>query len=128
MRGTGLGSTLPAAFGLALLGLQAAGAASLPTDVGTCSETAIEEIGTRLGTPDSGSVVSFVNGVQISYDPVPGIINSQVGDPVNVCLVFVPEDCPPGDDRGKIYAPPISGTGESWELPELAAFLRRRLT
>ena len=78
MRGTGLGSTLPAAFGLALLGLQAAGAASLPTDVGTCSETAIEEIGTRL----------------------------------------VPADCPPGDDRGKIYAPPISGTGESWELPD----------
>ena len=44
-------------------------------------------------------------------------INSQVGDPVNVCLVFVPEDYPPGDDRGKIYAPPISGTGESWSCP-----------
>ena len=119
MRGTGLGSTLPAAFGLALLGLQAAGAASLPTDVGTCSETAIEEIGTRLGTSDSGSVVSFVNGgVQISYDPVPGIINSQVGDPVNVCLVFLPEDCPPGDDRGKIYRTTNLRTGESWELPD----------
>ena len=51
-------------------------AAPLPTEIGSCSETTIEEIGTRLGTPDSGSVVSYVNGgVQISYDPVPGIIN-----------------------------------------------------
>jgi hypothetical protein len=110
---------MPAAFGLALLGPAPAEAASLPTVVGTCSETAIEEIGTRLGTPDSGSVVSFVNGgVQISYDPVPGIINSQAGDPVNVCLVFVPEDCPPGDDRGKIYRTTNLRTGESWELPD----------
>lgn len=131
MRGTGLGSTLPAAFGLALLGLQAAGAASLPTDVGTCSETAIEEIGTRLGTPDSGSVVSFVNGVQISYDPVPGIINSQVGDPVNVCLVFVPADCPPGDDRGKSThhqspAPAKAGSCPTCSIPAAAPDLTLR--
>ena len=119
MRRTGFGLALPAASGLALLSLQSAEADPLPTVVGTCAETAIEEVGTRLGTPDSGSVVSFVNGgVQISYDPVAGIINSQVGDPVNVCLVLVPEDCPPGDDRGKIYRTTNLRTGESWELPD----------
>jgi hypothetical protein len=116
---TGFALALPAAFGLALLPLHAVEAAPLPTVVGTCAETNIEEIGTRLGTPESGSVVSFVNGgVQISYDPVSGIINSQVGDPVNVCLVFVPQDCPPGDDRGKIYRTTNLRTGESWELPD----------
>ncbi len=119
MRCGRLSLALPAAFGLALLGMARAEAAPLPTAVGTCSETTIQEIGTRLGTPDSGSVVSFVNGgVQISYDPVPGIIASQVGDPVNVCLVFVPDDCPPGDDRGKIYRTTNLRTGASWELPD----------
>lgn len=26
------------------------------------------------------------------------------GDKVKVCLIELPEDCPPGDDRGKTYA------------------------
>ena len=116
MRGTGLGSTLPASFCLALLGLQAAGAASLPTDVGTCSETAIEEIGTRLGTPDSGSVVSLVNGVQISYDPVPHQFASRRSRECVPCLRS--RGLPAGRRSRQIYAPPISGTGESWELPD----------
>ncbi len=70
MRRTGLGLALTAAFALVLLGLQEAEADPLPTIIGTCTKTTIEEIGTRLGTPDSGSVVTFINGgVQISYDP-----------------------------------------------------------
>jgi hypothetical protein len=118
MRRARLGLALPVAFGLALF-VPRAEADPLPTFIGTCTETEIEAIGTRLGTPDSGSVVSFVNGgVQISYDPVPGIINSRVGDRVHVCLVFIPQDCPPGDDRGKIYRTTNLRTGQIWELPD----------
>jgi hypothetical protein len=119
MRRTGLGLALTAAFAIVLLGLQEAEADPLPTIIGTCTKTTIEEIGTRLGTPDSGSVVTFINGgVQISYDPIPAILNSQVGDPVHVCLAFIPQNCPPGDDRGKIYRTTNLRTGENWELPD----------
>jgi hypothetical protein len=119
MRRTGFALALPAAFGFALLGLQAAYAAPLPTLVGTCSETTIEDIGYRLGDPDTGSAISYANGGGgVSYDTVPEIHRSQIGDPVNLCLVFIPQDCPPGDDRGKIYRATNLRTGESWELPD----------
>ncbi|HAN63287.1 MAG TPA: hypothetical protein DCQ79_05375, partial [Rhizobiales bacterium] len=73
--------------------------------VGECSETTIEDIGYRLGDPDSGSAISYANGgVQVSYDTIPEIHRSRVGDEVKLCLVSVPEDCPPGDDRGKVYS------------------------
>jgi hypothetical protein len=83
----------------------AARAEELPTEVGACSETTITDIGYRLGDPDSGSAISYANGgVQISYDTIPEIHHSEIGDPVKLCLVSVPEDCPPGDDRGKVYS------------------------
>jgi hypothetical protein len=64
--------------------------------------------------PGTGSAISFDNGgVQVSYDNIPAIHRSQIGDAVKLCLVSVPEDCPPNDDRGKIYR-----TGESWEAPD----------
>jgi hypothetical protein len=40
------------------------------------------------------------------------------GDKVKLCLVSLPEDCPPGDDRGKIYRATNLRTGESWEAPD----------
>ncbi len=52
---------------------------------------------------------------QISYDTIPEIHRSQVGDAVKLCLVSLPEDCPPGDDRGKVYSATNLRTGESWE-------------
>jgi hypothetical protein len=94
-------------------------AAPLPTSVGACSETKIKAIGYRLGTPDSGSAISYVNGgVQISYDTIPEIHRSKVGDRVKLCLVSLPQDCPPGDDRGKVYRATNLRTGESWEAPD----------
>jgi len=78
-------------------------AEELPTEIGACSETTIEDIGYRLGDPDSGSAISYANGGgQVSYDTIPEIHRSRVGDPVRLCLVSIPEDCPPGDDRGKV--------------------------
>jgi hypothetical protein len=34
-------------------------AEELPTEIGACSETTIEDIGYRLGGPDSGSAISY---------------------------------------------------------------------
>jgi hypothetical protein len=49
---------------------QQAKAEDLPTEIGACSETTIEDIGYRLGDPDSGSAISYANGGgQVSYDP-----------------------------------------------------------
>jgi hypothetical protein len=94
-------------------------AAALPTTVGACSETTVKTIGHRLQSPDSGSVVQYANsGVQISYDIIAPIHRSRVGDKVKLCLVSIPENCPPGDDRGRIYKATNLRTGESWEAPD----------
>jgi hypothetical protein len=104
---------------LGLVRLDQARAEALPTEVGECSETTIEDIGYRLADPDSGSAVSYANGgVQVSYDTIPEIHRSRVGDEVKLCLVSVPEDCPPGDDRGKVYSATNLRTGENWEAPD----------
>lgn len=97
-------------------------AGALPTQVGACGETTISFIGGRLEGDDNfetGTAVQFDNGgVQISYDREEGVVNSRVGDPVRICLVSVPEGCPPGDERGKVYAATNLRTGDSWEMPD----------
>jgi len=97
-------------------------AGDLPTRIGACSESTIAETGGRLEGDDNfetGTFVSFDNGgVQISYDRVEPIIGSRVGDPVRICLVSLPTDCPPDDDRGKVYNTTNLRTGESWELAD----------
>lgn len=49
---------------------------------------------------------------------LPAIKNSRVGDHVLNCLVFIPKDCPKGDDRGRIYTVTNLRTLESWTLPD----------
>jgi len=112
-------------FGVALVALLAVApvdqgrAEPLPTEIGACSETTITDIGYRLGDPDSGSAISYANGgVQISYDTIPEIHRSNVGDAVKLCLVSLPEDCPPDDDRGKIDSATNLRTGETWEASD----------
>ena len=94
--------------------------AGLPTTVGECSTTKITELGSRLdGVPDSGSAVTYADGGhQVSYDMVPGIQHSRVGDPIKLCLIQVPSNCPPGDDRGKIYRATNLRTHAAWEAPD----------
>ncbi|GAM96925.1 hypothetical protein U91I_00546 [alpha proteobacterium U9-1i] len=88
--------------------------------VGDCVETSITLVGSRLeGVADSGSGVEFANGMsQVSYDVLPGVSNSRVGDPVRLCLVSVPQNCPPGDDRGRVYAGTNLRTNETWTAPD----------
>jgi len=99
-------------------------AGTLPTEVGACANTVIAEITSRFqaditADPDDGSAVNFANGGhQVSYDKVQEIIRSRVGDPVLMCLVSIPEDCPPGDDRGRFYTTTNLRTQESWTLAD----------
>jgi len=67
----------------------------------------------------SGSAVSFANGgYQVSYDEVAAVNRAKKGDSVLMCLISLPEDCPPGDDRGKVYTVTDMRTVESWTLPD----------
>jgi hypothetical protein len=101
-------------------------AAPLPKRVGDCVATTIAAIETRLQddathepVPGSGSAVRFANGgYQVSYDTVPEIEESKKGDKVRMCLVSLPQDCPKGDERGKIYRTRNLRTKKSWKLPD----------
>ncbi|HJX85305.1 MAG TPA: hypothetical protein VJ723_13265 [Candidatus Angelobacter sp.] len=94
--------------------------------VGGCTTTTVSKIGTRLSegengpdVPGSGSLVLYANGgVQVSYETVPGIEHSHVGDKVLVCFVSIPRSCPAGDDRGKMYTAKNLRTGGTWTLPD----------
>lgn len=97
----------------------------LPTKILSCGGTVITDIGARLeGDNDfkTGAHVEFKNkGITIAYqeDPsLPAIRNSKVGDHALMCLVFIPKNCPPGDDRGRIYTVTNLRTLESWTLPD----------
>jgi hypothetical protein len=94
----------------------------LPARILTCGGSVITNIGPRLeGDTDfsSGTSVFYKNGgAQVSYDKIPGIVNSKKGDHVLICLVFVPEKCPKGDTRGKIYTTTNLRTLESWTVQD----------
>jgi hypothetical protein len=94
----------------------------LPTTVGTCARTTVTEVGHRLeGVDQSGSFVRYANGgTQVSYEEVPAIGRSRIGDRVLMCLTSVPQGCPPGDDRGRAYKVKNLRTGEAWEKEDSA--------
>jgi hypothetical protein len=116
-----------AALVVALAALAApACAEGLPTRVGQCVKTTVKNVETRLvdGSTNqpvagSGSAISFVNGgYQVSYDQLPAVDSSRDGDPVEMCLVSIPRDCPPGDVRGREYRTTNLRTHKSWRLPD----------
>lgn len=98
---------------------------SLPTVVGQCDGTTVSQVGTRLSdgqgqdVPGSGSAINYADGgYQVSYDTVQSVQDWMVGDRVNLCLVSVPTNCPPGDNRGKVYDATNLRTGEMWEAQD----------
>jgi hypothetical protein len=90
--------------------------------VDDCVNTTIKSVGTRLtngsdGSPTlgSGSAINFTNGgFQVGYDTVRAIEQSRVGDPVRMCLEEIPQNCPIGDDRGRVYHVTNLRTHQSW--------------
>lgn len=98
----------------------AASAAPLPTRVGACAATTVKTVEYRLeGMPSSGSAISYRNGgYQVSYDKIPAMAASRRGDPVRLCLVSVPQKCPKGDTRGRVYRATNLRTGRTWTAPD----------
>jgi hypothetical protein len=97
-----------------------------PAKPGTCAFTTVKSVGQRLQDestgreiPDSGSAVELANGVPgVSYDQVAAVNESKPGDPVMVCLVRLPRNCPPGDRRGRVYTATNLRTMHAWTLPD----------
>jgi uncharacterized protein len=111
----------------AIAGNQTAVSGPLPGRIGQCSVTRVADVTPRLdpGHPptsqdfDSGTAIDYRNsGHQVSYDREPALLNSKPGDSVVMCLVAVPHDCPPGDDRGRIYTVTNQRTAATWTLPD----------
>lgn len=81
--------------------------------INSCTVTVVRSVGGRAG--DSGSAIAYENGQwQVDYETIAGIRNSRVGDQVLLCLIEIPESCPPGDDRGRLYHGVNLRTHESW--------------
>lgn len=97
----------------------------MPRVPGNCTFTRIKQLTTRLEDgaghpmPGSGSAVILANGVYgVSYETVPEVQRARRGDRVLTCLVKLPQNCPPGDNRGKLYTTTDLRTEESWTLPD----------
>ncbi|WP_217570822.1 lysozyme inhibitor LprI family protein [Mesorhizobium sp. GbtcB19] len=98
----------------------------LPASIGTCGFTHIRALTTRLGddpldtaSPEAGSAATFTNGgTAVSYDREPGLASSRVGDPVVMCLIVIPRDCPKDDLRGRVYYAVDLAAKGTWALPD----------
>lgn len=94
----------------------------LPLKVGDCVETQVDFVGTRLSeVADSGTAIEFTNGLSlVSYSQIPAAAESKEGDKVKACLEALPKNCPPGDERGKVYRIENLRTGKSFSMPDSA--------
>lgn len=83
---------------------------------GQCFETKVYETGFRLeGAPESGTTVTFADGrYMIDYESSPIASSWSRGDPVKLCVVSVPTDCPAGDNRGVVYKALNLRTRNEW--------------
>lgn len=89
-----------------------ANSAPRPTQIRQCADTFIQRLGTRFTdgftetpTPGSGTIVNLTNGVYlVSYDVIEQLRVARVGDKVKLCLLSIPENCPPRDNRGRSYS------------------------
>ena len=68
---------------------------------------------------DSGTSIEFANGgYQVSYDRELALIGSHPGDKVVMCLISIPQLCPPGDNRGRSYTVTNIRTQQTWTLED----------
>lgn len=122
-------------YNMALIGKKALEAAArnpgeidqpLPSTIGQCASTHIETLTARLGddplataSPEAGSAATFTNGgTAVSYDREPGLAAAKVGEPVVMCLMSLPRDCPKDDERGQVYYGIDLAIKGSWALPD----------
>jgi hypothetical protein len=100
-----------------------------PARVGECAERTIAVILTRLNEKlpskkprpgdDGGSYVRYTNNdTQVSYEWNAALVHSKVGDKVRFCLISIPKDCPPGDNRGRVYETTNLRTHGVWKMQD----------
>ena len=101
-----------------------------PTRIGECAERTIAAITDlsnervsrkppKRGTIDPGIYVRYSNkDAQVSHEWDAALAHSKVGDHVRMCLVEIPRDCPPGDNRGRVYETTNLRTNEVWKMPD----------
>ncbi|CAG7856314.1 hypothetical protein MCAMS1_00747 [biofilm metagenome] len=95
---------------------------NIPSKVGKCVESKIQSKSTRFEGAVAGDTggevnVQFDNSVGLYILDVEGLPKSTnqdkymystsdfaIGDDVKLCLSALPNDCPEGDDRGKVYS------------------------
>lgn len=112
--GRGLGAVV-SVLATCFAGHSALARGSLPSRIGDCARTRIVELShrledgvTRKPVIDSGSAVTFANRLsQVSYEELAAVHHSRRGDPVLICLVLIPRDCPRGDNAARLTRPPI---------------------
>lgn len=94
---------------------------------GRCVATKVASVHPRLGdgSPvkstdyDSGTGIEFDNGgSQVSYEREKALLASRPGDGAILCLIALPQLCPPGDDRGRSYLVTNTRTRLTWTLPD----------
>jgi hypothetical protein len=110
----------------------------LPTQIGDCVETEIVDKFFRLWAPDDPDMPQEEYGIgkevvlklpnnfflytDLIGDRALASPDYAAGNPVQLCLLSIPTDCPPGDDRGKEYSLLDRKTGyqavhiDSWHL------------
>jgi hypothetical protein len=86
-------------------------AQSLPIHEGACVHTEIAQLEHRLHDVTNG-------GYQVSYEELPVLQGSRKGDPVVMCLIKIPRDCPPGHTRGRVYTTTNLRTSDSWTMSD----------
>lgn len=85
--------------------------------VGKCHDTSIKKSGYRFdGIQDSGSAVRYNDGRNmVDYSVSMAVLGWKAGDPIRLCVVSLPQNCPPGDYRGSTYRATNLRTGTVWE-------------
>lgn len=90
--------------------------------VGQCFATAVAKVGPRLegdtNTHD-GASISYKDGHdQVDYESSPRSLGFRPRDPVRLCVIALPTNCPPGDHRGIIYKATDLASRRTWSAPD----------
>jgi hypothetical protein len=97
-------------------------------EVGDCANTTIMRITAPLeGTSayDTGTAIAYANGVSgVSYEYVPALHASCIGDWVRLRLVSIFKNYPPGGDRGQEYLATNLRTGKHWGSGYSSIYIR----
>jgi hypothetical protein len=87
--------------------------------VGHCVMTSVHRFEDVRDALTTAHAIFYQDGIaQYDFSDKPRFNEAKAGDSVKVCLVAIPQSCPPGDDRGKTYRATDLRTHRTWTLPD----------